>query len=146
MTLVNFQEKIKANAINASYYNNVLDSLFKDVEAKNNSYEKLPAVNISESEQNFTIDLAAPGMKREDFQINLKKDILTVTVDKKKEDGEGKKQFSRKEFDFGNFSRSFNMPENADSEKIAASYANGILSLTIDKRDEKYLQREISVS
>lgn len=157
MTLVNFNNKSRANALNAldalnafnasnSPYFNTLESLFSDVEAKNTFKENLPAVNISESEENFKIDLAAPGLKREDFQINLKKDVLTVSVENKNEDDKDNKQFSRREFNFGSFSRSFNMPENADTEQIAASYLDGILSITINKQDEKSLQREITVS
>lgn len=152
MTLVNFNNKSRANALNAfnasnsPYFNTVLESLFSDVEAKNTFKENLPAVNISESEENFKIDLAAPGLKREDFQINLKKDVLTVSVENKNEDDKDNKQCSRREFNFGSFSRSFNMPENADTEKIAASYLDGLLSITINKQDEKSLQREITVS
>ncbi|MET4080484.1 HSP20 family protein [Pedobacter sp. UYP30] len=143
MTLVNFNQKTRNNA---PYFNNVLESLFNDVETKSTIKQKVPAVNISESEESYIIDLAAPGLKKDDFQIKLKKDTLTVAVEEKQEENKENQVFSRREFSYGNFSRSFNLPENAANENISAAYLDGILTIKIAKQDEKLLQKEIAVS
>ena len=143
MTLANFNQKI---ANNAPHFNNVLESLFNDVETKSSIKDKVPAVNISESDENYIIDLAAPGLKKDDFQIILKKAILTVAVEEKGEEKTEDQKFSRREFGFSCFSRSFNLPENADTENISATYVDGILTIKINKQDEKLLQKEITVS
>lgn len=143
MTLVNYNQKTRNSA---PYLNNVLESLFNDVEIKGSTKDKIPAANISESDKGFSIDLAAPGLKKEDFQIKLKKDVLTISVDAKQEEKKEDQTFSRREFSFSSFSRSFNLPENADIEHISAGYKDGILKINISKQDEKLLQKEIAVS
>lgn len=142
MTLVNFNSKTRNHA---PHFNNVLDSLFSDVEAKSGLINKVPAVNISESEENFIVDIAAPGLKKDDFQLKLKKDVLTVSVGENTDENKGEDIFSRREFSYKNFSRSFNLPENADSEKISATYVDGILNIKIGKQDENKLQKQIAV-
>ncbi|MGY3054064.1 HSP20 family protein [Pedobacter sp. UYEF25] len=143
MTLANFNQKARANA---PYFNNGLESLFNDLETKNSIKDKVPSVNISEKDGCFLLDLAAPGLRKEDFLIKLKKNILTVTFDGKEEKRSDDQKFSRKEFCFNSFSRSFNLPENADVDKISAAYLDGILTIKIGKQDEKLIQKEIAVS
>jgi len=143
MTLVNFNNRTRNTA---PYFNNVFDSLFSDALTKNKMIDKSPNVNISETEQAYVIELAAPGLKKEDFQINLKKDTLSVWAEVKSEETAVNKDFSRKEFDYSSFARSFNLPDSADGEKITAEYKDGILSITINKKDDSKLQKEIVVS
>lgn len=143
MTLVNFNNRTRNTA---PYFNNVFDSLFSDALTKNKMIDKSPNVNISETEQAYVIELAAPGLKKEDFQINLKKDTLSVWAEVKSEGTAVNKDFSRKEFDYSSFARSFNLPDSADGEKITAEYKDGILSITINKKDDSKLQKEIVVS
>ncbi|WP_421939647.1 Hsp20/alpha crystallin family protein [Pedobacter sp.] len=143
MTLVNFNNRTRNTA---PYFNNVFDSLFSDALTKNKMIDKSPNVNISETEQAYVIELAAPGLKKEDFQINLKKDTLSVWAEVKSEGTAINKDFSRKEFDYSSFARSFNLPDSADGEKITAEYKDGILSITINKKDDSKLQKEIVVS
>lgn len=143
MTLVNFQNRTRNTA---PYFNNVFDSLFSDALNKNLVVNKIPGVNILESAENYKIEVAAPGLTKEDFQINLKKDTLSVWAEKKAVEGEVK-DYSRKEFDYNSFARSFVLPETVDAEKIAADYVNGILNITIGKKDEsKVKDIEIKVS
>ncbi|KQS39841.1 Hsp20/alpha crystallin family protein [Pedobacter sp. Leaf194] len=144
MTLVNFNNRTRNTA---PYFNNVFDSLFSDAVTKNKMVDKSPNVNIYENETSFVIELAAPGLKKEDFQINLKKDTLSVWAEVKKDEAQVAKDFTRKEFDYSSFARSFNLPETADGDKITAEYKDGILSININKKDDAKLQhKEIVVS
>jgi len=144
MTLVNFNNRTRNTA---PYFNNVFDSLFSDAITKNKSVDKSPNVNIHENETAYVIELAAPGLKKEDFQINLKKDTLSVWAEVKKDETQVAKDFTRKEFDYSSFARSFNLPDTADGDKITAEYKDGILSINISKKDDAKLQhKEIVVS
>jgi len=144
MTLVNFNNRTRNTA---PYFNNVFDSLFSEALNKNYSIHKVPGVNIVESASDYSIELAAPGLEKSDFQINLKKDTLAVWAEKKADDAAPKKNYSRKEFDYLSFARSFVIPESVDTEKIAAEYVNGILTITIGKKTEVQPEnKEIKVS
>lgn len=144
MTLVNFNNRTRNTA---PYFNNVFDSLFSDAVTKNKMVDKSPNVNIHENENAFIIELAAPGLKKEDFQINLKKETLSVWAEVKKDETQVAKDFTRKEFDYSSFARSFNLPDTADADRITAEYKDGILNITISKKDDSKLQhKEIVVS
>jgi HSP20 family protein len=143
MTLVSFQNKTRNTA---PYFNNVFDSLFSDALNKSQVLNRVPAVNILETAEDYKIEVAAPGLNKEDFQINFKKDTLSVWAEKKVTAAE-QKDYSRKEFDYYSFARSFVLPDTIDAEKIAAEYVNGILNITIGKKDESKLKNiEIKVS
>ncbi len=98
----------------------------------------LPAVNVKETEDDYEIEVAAPGLKKDNFKVNLDNDQLTISSewkDQKEEKGNGK--YTRKEFSYQSFQRSFTLPENmVDGDKIAAKYHDGILSITVPKREE----------
>lgn len=144
MTLVKFNNKTRNTA---PYFNNVFDSLFSDALNKNYGVNKVPNVNIYEGEHEYKIELAAPGLTKEDFKIDLKKDNLSVWAEKKAEEGTIEKDYSRKEFEYSSFARSFVLPEGVDTDKISAEYLNGILTITIGKKDEaKLTHKEIIVS
>ena len=144
MTLVKFNNRTRNTA---PYFNNVFDSLFSEALNKNLAVNKVPGVNILTSDTEYKIELAAPGLTKEDFQINLKKDTLSVWAEKKNADTEAKKDYTRKEFDYFSFARSFVLPESVDGEKITAEYVNGILNITIGKKDEaQSAAKEIKVS
>jgi HSP20 family protein len=98
----------------------------------------LPAVNIRETEDSYEVEMAAPGMKKEDFRIELDNNILTISSEKTEEHEEnGKEKYSRKEFSYQSFQRSFNLPkEVVDEEKIKAHYKDGVLLLTIPKKEK----------
>lgn len=144
MTLVKFNNKTRNTA---PYFNNVFDSLFSEALEKNQSIKKVPNVNIYEAANEYKIELAAPGLNKEDFKIDLKKDNLSVWAEKKTENVDIQKDYTRKEFEYNSFARSFVLPEGIDVDKITAEYVNGILSITIGKLDEaKHTQKEIVVS
>lgn len=143
MTLVKFNNKTRNTA---PYFNNVFDSLFSEAINKNQGVNKVPAVNIYEGANEYKIELAAPGLNKEDFKIDLKKDNLSVWAEKKTQT-DVQKDYTRKEFEFNSFARSFVLPEGIDADKISAEYVNGILNITIGKLDEaKNTHKEIVVS
>ncbi len=97
----------------------------------------LPSVNIKESSDDFEVEVAAPGFSKNDFRIELDHDLLTISsekeVDNETKDGQ---QFNQREFSYQSFSRSFTLPNTADGEKIGAKYENGILRISIPKKEE----------
>ena len=116
-----------------SLMDDFISTEMNDVKRKNHSPEDstLPKVNIYENDQAFRIDLAAPGLNKDHFKIELDKDVLTISSDfRTSEEG---KNYLRKEFAYGSFRRAFTLPDTADFEKIGARYINGILSLEIPK-------------
>jgi len=96
-----------------------------------------PAVNVREDADGFYLSLAAPGYGKEDIEVKVDDDILTVSSEKKEEthEPEGEK-YTRREFKYACFNRTFTLPETVDATKIAATYDNGILNITIPKREE----------
>ncbi len=96
----------------------------------------MPAVNILETDEHFKIEVAAPGMNKEDFKIQVDNDLLTISAERKDEKSEKDARYTRQEFNFVSFSRSFTMPEIVDAEKIAASYQNGVMTITLPKKEE----------
>ena len=120
-----------------------------------------PAVNIIENDSEFRIEVQAPGMKKEDFNIDMEENRLTISAERKYEheessddkekggkgkSGKGKGQanerYTRREFGYSQFSRSFMLPENVDPERIEANYQDGILNLTLPKREEEQQRKQ----
>lgn len=95
----------------------------------------VPAANIQETEKAYHIELASPGMSKKDFKIEVDEDLLTIRSEKETEKEEENTRFTKREFNFTSFVRSFRLPEEVDSEKITASYKDGILSLEIPKKE-----------
>ncbi len=127
------------------FFNDVFDSILNDTFIGDKLVSRVPAVNIAENENEFHIELAAPGLKKEDFKINLDKNVLSVSADKKVENVEGTK-FSKREYNYTSFTRSFTLPETVDHSKIDAEYIDGVLKLTVAKREEaKFQSREIAI-
>ena len=112
----------------------------------NQSKGNVPSVNIIENDKDFVIEFAAPGVKKEEFNINLENQILTVSREVKEEKEEKKDNYTRREFVFGNFSRSFTLPKNVKFEEIKADYNEGILQITLPKKEEAKLSKEIKIS
>ncbi|MES2265816.1 MAG: Hsp20/alpha crystallin family protein [Bacteroidota bacterium] len=144
MTLVKFNNGLKNNA--HPFFNDVFDSLLNDSFISDKLVARVPAVNIAENDNEFHIELAVPGLKKDDFKINLDKNILTVSAEKKTEASAESKKYSKREYSYNSFVRSFTLPDSVDHSKIEADYADGILKLTVAKREEaKFQSREIAV-
>lgn len=122
---------------------NVLNGLFTDFDK--NFYasgrptfsKKLPAVNIFETKDDFQIELAAPGLLKKEIKIDLEENILRISGKKITEKKEGEeKKYTLREFNFSDFERSFTLPETIDNQGISAKFENGILILTLAKKEE----------
>jgi len=107
-----------------------------------------PAANIIENQDSFQLEIAAPGLVKNDFKINLDNNILTISAEIEDEKREEGKNYSRKEFYYGSFSRSFNLPKTIDLDKIKADYESGILKIALPKKEEAKveLKKEIKIS
>jgi HSP20 family protein len=97
----------------------------------------LPAVNISEDEKAYAVDVVAPGYTKDDFKVHIEDDILTISAENKKEsaDGTANKKYNRREYSYNSFTRSFRLPDNAKDDAIDAAYQDGILKLRIEKTE-----------
>ncbi|AKQ47501.1 heat-shock protein Hsp20 [Rufibacter radiotolerans] len=95
----------------------------------------VPSVNIRDRKKDYLIEVAAPGMKKEDFNIDLDRGMLTISSQKEDEKTEDKENYHKREYNYSSFSRSFTLPENLKPEEIKAHYENGILSLTVPKKE-----------
>ena len=95
----------------------------------------VPAVNIVENTEGFVIELAAPGLSKKDFNIAIENGVLTISAEKQEEKKEEDKNYTRKEYSFEKFSRSFTLPENVSEDKVKAHYADGILRLELAKKE-----------
>ncbi len=140
MNFIRFNRPVAANPLTSA-----LDEFFQKGinELANNTFSfNRPSVNIIEEDDAFEVHLAAPGLKKEDFKIKVDKDQLIVSVSPA-EDKEGetksedtKTHFRRREFNYQAFTRSFHLPETINTDEIGASYTDGVLKITLSKKEE----------
>lgn len=143
MTLVKFN---KGNNALMPGFNDVFDSIFNDTFFNDRMVTRVPAVNISETENNYHVELAAPGLKKEDFKLNLERNILTISVETTADHQDNQKNYSKREYSYQSFVRSFTLPDSADDSNINATYTDGILKIDIAKREEaKTVRRQIEI-
>lgn len=109
---------------------------------------RIPSVNITENGKEFKIELGAPGLKKDDFKIDIDNGTLTVSAEKEETAKEENERFTKQEFNYTSFSRSFMLPETVESEDVKAKYEDGILKIQVAKKEEaKQKQRkQIKVS
>lgn len=96
----------------------------------------MPSVNIRETDKAYELEMAAPGYGKQDFNINIEDNMLTVSAEKKQQQEKKEEHYTRREFGYESFSRSFNLPANTNEEDIQARYEDGILKLSINKKGE----------
>jgi len=120
---------------------NPFDTLFNDFfegeflpGRRNRAFGSMPAANIKETDKSYHVELASPGMNKEDFKIEVDEDLLTIRSEKESEKEETSSRYTKREFNFTSFVRSFRLPEEVDSENISAKYEGGILQLEIPKK------------
>jgi HSP20 family protein len=111
----------------------------------------LPAVNVGETNDAFTIEVAAPGMKRDDFHVELDNNVLMISANRenKKDEKKNDNLYTRREFSYESFQRSFSLPENrVEGDKISAKYKDGILYITVPKTEDAKVKppKQITVS
>ncbi|SFT09178.1 Hsp20/alpha crystallin family protein [Mucilaginibacter polytrichastri] len=144
MTLVKFNNK-PANTLMPGI-DDVFNSIFNDTFFGDRMVSRVPAVNISESESHYHVELAAPGLKKDDFKLNLERNSLSISVEKSAEQQDQQNNYSKREFGYSSFVRSFTLPDSADHSQIDASYTDGILRIDIAKREEaKMVRRQIEI-
>jgi len=108
-----------------------------------------PAANVNETDKEYQIELAIPGFKKDEVKINLENEVLSISAESKTEKEEKTKKYTRKEFSYGSFSRSFQLPKAANADKIQAKYEDGLLKLDIPKKEEaisKSAKKEIKIA
>jgi HSP20 family protein len=97
--------------------------------------QTLPAVNVKENGREFGIEFAAPGFKKSDFKIHVDQNQLTISAEKENEKNESDERYTRKEFSYNSFSRTFTLPQNVNTDTIDAKYHDGILKLSVPKKE-----------
>lgn len=109
---------------------------------------RVPSVNITENEKAFNVEMAAPGLEKKDFKIELENKTLVISSEKEEETNESGKDYKRQEFSYRSFSRSFQLPEDVLADKIKAKYEDGILKLEIPKKEVAVAKskKEIKIS
>lgn len=112
------------------YYPSIWDEMFRDQPKTN--VRRFPAVNVIENEESFILQVVAPGLKRELIDVNIDQARLTISSESERSE-EG---YLKKEYSFAKFSRSFTLPESVDQEQISAKYEDGVLEMTLPKREE----------
>ncbi|MFD2863745.1 Hsp20/alpha crystallin family protein [Mucilaginibacter antarcticus] len=146
MTLVKFNPAKTHNGSLMPGFNDVFDSIFNDTFFNDCMVTRVPAVNISETEDHYHVELAAPGLKKEDFKINLERNALNISVEQQRENTDQKKNYSKREYSYSSFVRSFTLPDSANAEGIEAAYTDGVLKIDIAKREEaKAVRRQIEI-
>lgn len=127
-----------------SFFNNDLLNFPQNYKEINSSF---PAANIKDNDSEFNIELAIPGKKKEDFKIDVNENILTISSQEEKSNEEKGENFTRKEFSYKSFKRSFKLPEVAEFENSTAKYEDGILKIVIPKKkNTKEAIKQITIS
>lgn len=147
--------KWTGNRRNLPVFSNLFDDLWTrdlfnwDDKNFSSTQTTLPSVNVKETDNNFEVEVAAPGMTKKDFRITLDGNLLTISSEKENKNEEEKANYTRREFSYQSFQRSFELPKDVvESENIEAKYENGVLRLLIPKKEEakRKAPREISIA
>jgi HSP20 family protein len=142
MTLIRWNNRLPL----ADMFSNFFDSDFNDFLHRRFTE---PLANISEQPESFLLEIAAPGMKKDDFKIHLENNVLTISseVEDTQEQEKDGNSYTRKEFYYGSFSRSFTLPKSINTDKIMAEYENGVLKVKLPKKEEAKLEikKEIKI-
>lgn len=116
-----------------SFFNNELPSVFN---SNFNTGMTLPKVNIKETGDAYVVEMAVPGLKKSDFQIDLDNHVLSISTEMKEENEQKEDNYTRREFGYSSFKRTFTLPDSVDDSKIDAKYEDGILNIHLPKREE----------
>jgi HSP20 family protein len=110
------------------------DSFFNDTYLRKSW---VPSVNVKEDEKCYELDFAVPGLKKDDFKIEVDRGVLTISAESKSEKEETDKKYTRKEYNYSSFSRSFTLPDNVNEEQLEAKYEDGVLKVVLTKKEEE---------
>lgn len=129
------------------YLPSVFDAFFNDANMSENSVVfTRPDFNVYETESQFVVEAAVPGLEKSDFNIEVKDNVLEISSQKEKTEEKKENKYYYRGFSYGSFKKSYTLPDNADKEKIEASYENGILKVMIPKDKEAKILKQIKVS
>lgn len=124
--------------------NDIFESIFNDTFFSDRLVTRVPAVNVSETADHYHIELAAPGLKKQDFKISLDRDQLSISVEQQAE--KNARKYNKREYSYTSFVRSFTLPELADQDRIEAAYEDGVLKINVAKKEEaKTVSRQIEL-
>jgi len=145
MTLVKFHRDNRL-----PQFSSFFEDFFNDESSfmSNRLTRRMPSVNILEDKENYTIEVAAPGLSKDDFKIHLENNLLTIESCKEEKNEEKDERYTKREFCYYNFQRSFTLPNSIDTSKIDAKYDNGILKVYLPKKEEAKEKpaRQISIN
>jgi len=145
MSLVKWNTEKNNNAL-VPGFNDILENFFNDSFVADRLVSRVPAVNISETPEAYHIELAAPGLKKQDFKLSTERNLLNVSVEQRTESTETQKRYNKREFSYNSFVRSFTLPETADDSRIEAIYNDGVLQIDVAKKEEaKMVSRQIEI-
>ncbi len=145
MALVKFNDRRDSGPL-APVFNDIFENFFNDAFMSDRIISRVPAVNISETDDHYHIELAAPGLKKDNFKINLERNVLTISAEKQTEQTENDKKYNKREYSYTSFVRSFTLPESADDANIDAAYTDGVLTISVAKKEEaKMTSRQIAI-
>ncbi|MFD1256308.1 Hsp20/alpha crystallin family protein [Mucilaginibacter terrae] len=145
MSMVKWNTEKNNNAL-VPGFNDILENLFNDSFVADRMVSRVPAVNISETPEAYHIELAAPGLKKQDFKLSTERNLLTVSVEQRAENTETQKRYNKREFSYSSFVRSFTLPDTADDSRIEAVYNDGVLQIDVAKKEEaKMVSRQIEI-
>ena len=116
-------------------FNNLLNDFFGE-DFFHDFKSNMPLVNIKESVNGYHLEVAAPGLQKENFNITIDKNLLTISAETQTEQKQADEKYTRKEFHFSSFKRSFTLPDSIDAENIKANYESGILKIDLLKKVE----------
>ncbi len=124
----------------------LFEDFFGDAYFKNDFATHVPSVNVSKEKDELHLELSAPGFSKEDIKVEVERGVLTISGAHKTEEESKDKTYYRKEFTYGSFKRSFNLPDEYNADSISAKYENGILKLSVPKKEEvKTASRAIAI-
>jgi len=146
MTLVKFNEGKSRGSLVRPGFDDIFESIMNDTFLSDRMVSRVPAVNISETDGHYHIELAAPGLKKDDFKVNLDRDVLTISAERQTEQIENDKKYNKREYSYSSFVRSFTLPDSADDDGIEAEYTDGVLKINVAKKEEaKTVSRQIAI-
>jgi HSP20 family protein len=138
--------RYRTNDFAPTSFSNLVDQFFSDTVSRTGGSTFNPKTDVAETEKAYEIHLAVPGMKKEDFKLELNENLLTISGERKFNEEKHDKNYHAVETFYGSFSRSFRVPENVEASKIQAAYVNGILEVTLPKDEKKVLKASIKVN
>ncbi|HFA48794.1 MAG TPA: Hsp20/alpha crystallin family protein [Bacteroidetes bacterium] len=138
MSLIKFFPAPVAATKPVNAFDNFFGDFFRDEYPVSfyNGLQKSPAVNVVETDDGYRIEVAAPGLDKKDFEVKVDKDLLTISAHKEVENETTNEKYTKREFSYTEFARNFHLPETVDPNAISADYKNGILNVTLAKKEE----------